>query len=295
NALLAGATFTPAANYAQNFTIATSISDGVAAAITGSKAVTLTAVNDAPTATNLSAVESFTKNAHAFSLTDIVATDIDSASITATLTLSDILAGTISTATSNAVTSTFSAGVWTAIGATADVNALLAGATFTPAANYDQNFTIATSISDGVAAAITGTKTVTVTAVNDVPTFTSLSNITGGTEDTAKEITLDDLKAVGDEADSDGTVTGFVVQAVSTGTLKIGTSAGSATDFHASTNATIDSTHFAYWTPAQNANGNLNAFTVVAKDNGGAVSATPVQYVVTVSAVNDIPTGANNS
>ncbi|MCP4965073.1 MAG: hypothetical protein GY926_07540, partial [bacterium] len=73
---------------------------------------------------------------------------------TVTLTLSDIAAGSLSTATSGAVTSTFVGGVWTASGAIADVNTLLAGVTFNPALNYNSNFTIGTSVDDGVAAAI---------------------------------------------------------------------------------------------------------------------------------------------
>ena len=128
-----------------------------------------------------------------------------------------------------------------------------------------------------------------------VPTLTSLSTITGGTEDTAKTITFANLTAAGDEADSDGTVDAFVVKAVSTGTLKIGTNSGTATAFAVGTNDTIDSTKSAYWTPAQDANGNVNAFTVVAKDNDGAVSTTPVQAVVTVAAVNDLPTAVNDT
>ncbi len=68
-----------------------------------------------------------------------------------TLTLSDVAAGTLSTATSNLVTSTFVGGVWTASGAIADVNSLLAGVTFTPTLNYNSNFSIATSVDDGVA------------------------------------------------------------------------------------------------------------------------------------------------
>ena len=59
--------------------------------------------------------------------------------------------------------------MWTASGAIADVNALLAGVTFTPALDYNSNFTIATSVSDGVAPAITGVKAMTGTAVNDAP------------------------------------------------------------------------------------------------------------------------------
>ena len=176
NALLAGVTFNPALNFNANFTIATSVSDGVAPAITGSKAMTGTPVNDAPTATNLSAAEGYTEDTP-LNLTDIVISDVDSASVTATLTLSDIAAGSLSTATSGAVTSTYNAGTgaWTASGALADVNTLLAGVTFNPAANFNASFNITTSVSDGVAAPITGSKAFTGTAVNDAPQASNLN------------------------------------------------------------------------------------------------------------------------
>jgi hypothetical protein len=129
-------------------------------------------------------------------------------------------------------------------------------------------------------------------ATNAAPTLTSFAAAVASTnEDIEKKITLANLKAQADEADSDGTVDAFVVQAGSTGTLKIGADANSATAWVAGTNATIDTSHNAYWTPASNASGSgLNAFTVVAKDNGGATSTTPVQLQVDVAAVNDAPT-----
>ena len=63
------------------------------------------------------------------------------------------------------------------------------------------------------------------------------------------------LLAQGNEKDVDGTVTAFVVKAVSSGTLKIGTSALTATVWEASSNDIVDAIHLAYWTPAANANG----------------------------------------
>ena len=48
-------------------------------------------------------------------------------------------------------------------------------------------------------------------------------------------------------------------------------------------------THQAYWTGALNGNGTQNAFTVVAKDNGGSELAAPVQVQASVTAVNDAP------
>ncbi|TFF80771.1 hypothetical protein DRM94_00970, partial [Aeromonas taiwanensis] len=147
-------------------------------------------VNDAPTATNLNAAETYTEDTP-LNLTDIVASDIDSATITATLTLSDAAVGSLSTATSGAVTSTYNAatGVWTATGATADVNALLAGVIFNPAANFNGSFSLATSISDGEAAPITGSKLFTGIAVNDAPTATNLNAAETYTEDTPLNLT----------------------------------------------------------------------------------------------------------
>ena len=56
--------------------------------------MTATAVNDAPTATNLNAGESYTEDT-GLNLTDIVVTDVDSANVTVTLTLSDLAAGSL--------------------------------------------------------------------------------------------------------------------------------------------------------------------------------------------------------
>ena len=63
-------------------------------------------------------------------------------------------------------------GVWTASGGIADINTLLAGVTFIPAMNFNANFTIAASVSDGVAEATTGSKAMTGTPVNDAPLAT---------------------------------------------------------------------------------------------------------------------------
>ena len=108
NTLLASVTFTPAPNYNSNFTMATSVDDGVAAPITGMKNMTGTAVNDAPTASNLNTAESYTEDTP-LDLTNIVVSDVDSANVTATLTLSAPGAGSLNTATSGAVTSTYNA------------------------------------------------------------------------------------------------------------------------------------------------------------------------------------------
>ncbi|ACD91184.1 Hemolysin-type calcium-binding region [Chlorobium limicola DSM 245] len=129
---------------------------------------------------------------------------------------------------------------------------------------------------------------------NAAPALTAFSGAIATTdEDTESVITLDDLKAQGDESDADGTVDAFVIKSVTTGILKIGADAASATAYDATTNNTVDATHHAYWTPESNANGTLEAFEAVAKDNEGAESVPAVPVSVSVNAVYD-PAVAND-
>ncbi|MBK9074017.1 MAG: PKD domain-containing protein [Flavobacteriales bacterium] len=190
--------------------------------------LTITAGNDAPTATNLSAAESYTEDV-SLNLINIVVSDVDHATTTATLTLSNVSAGSLSTATSGAVTSTFSAGVWTASGAIANVNTLLAGVTFVPAANFNMNFNIVTSVSDGVAAPVTGSKPMTGTAVNDAPTATNLSAAESYTED----VSLNLIDIVVSDVDHATTTATLTLSNVSAGSLSTVTSGAVTSTFSA--------------------------------------------------------------
>ncbi|HVJ66142.1 MAG TPA: tandem-95 repeat protein [Bdellovibrionota bacterium] len=117
---------------------------------------------------------------------------------------------------------------------------------------------------------------------NNAPTLTTVSTLTGGNEDNAATIAYSDLAAAADEADADGDTLSFRIEAVSTGTLtKNSTPVVGGTTL-------ISSGDSVEWTPAANANGTLNAFTVKAWD-GGAASATAIQVRVSVTAVNDAP------
>src|SRR3954453_14353415 len=151
--------FTADANYSGVASFTYTMKDSAGATSTATVTVNVAAVNDAPTATNLSASETY-KEDTPLNLTDIIVTDLDSATVTVKLALSNPAAGTLSTGASGGVTSTYNAltGVWSASGATADVNALLAGVTFNPAANFNGSFSIATSVSDGVAPPVIGAK-----------------------------------------------------------------------------------------------------------------------------------------
>lgn len=176
NFLLGALTFHPALNFNSNFTIATRVSDGVAPALTGSKSMTGIPVNDAPSASNLSAAESYTEDSTR-DLINIVIADLDS-NVTATLTLSPPAAGSLTTGTFGSVTSTFEAGtgVWSASGPVTDVNSQLAAVSFVPALNFNSDFSIHTEVSDGAAAPLTGSKPLTGTAVNDAPILDVIPN-----------------------------------------------------------------------------------------------------------------------
>ncbi|HZW20313.1 DUF4347 domain-containing protein [Noviherbaspirillum sp.] len=152
--------------------------------------ITVTSVNDTATATNLNQFKSFTEDPGSnVALDDIVVTDPDSGdTITATLTLSNPAAGSLTTGTYGSATSTYNAGtgVWTVTGSVANVNQALAAVALTPAANWDSDFTIATRIRDAAnSGPADGSIAFTVTAVNDTPVINNFSgdasNFTPGT------------------------------------------------------------------------------------------------------------------
>lgn len=132
---------------------------------------------------------------------------------------------------------------------------------------------------------------------NPAPTLTYFTPPVDTTnEDTAVTITYAELIAKGNEADlnaddTPGTVTGFVVKQVNNGTLTIGGSAWAI-----GSNDVITTGKDAVWTPSANLNGSsLTAFSVVARDAEGAVSASNVAVMVDVIAVNDRPTLVSNA
>jgi hypothetical protein len=179
--------------------------------------------NAAPTATNLNVAETYTEDTPR-NLVDIVVSDTDSATTTVVLTLSNAAAGSLNTGTAGAVTSTYNAtsGVWRASGAIANVNTLLAALTFTPTANFNGSFSIATSVSDGIAPAVTGTKTFTGVAVNDAPTG---AVVITGTPTQNQTLTASNTLA---DVDGLGTITyqwraaGVVIAGATSSTLVLG-------------------------------------------------------------------------
>lgn len=132
-------------------------------------------LNDATTAINTDQSHGYTEDqGSAVSLGAIEVSDVDvNDQITATLTLSDSAAGTLTAP--NAV---FNNGTLSVTGTVAEINSALASVTFTPAGDYDKDFYIAVSIADGLedgAVPATGTITMTATPVPDNPTASDSS------------------------------------------------------------------------------------------------------------------------
>ncbi|PPK99484.1 gliding motility-associated C-terminal domain-containing protein [Parapedobacter indicus] len=258
-------------------------------------------INTAPTANgNLSQTVSYTEDpGGSVALGDIVVSDIDPGeAITATLTLSDAAAGSLSTGTFGSATSTYNAGigVWTVTGSVADVNAALAAVAFTPSADHDQNFTITTHIEDAAGTGpADGTISVEVTAVNDAPVITAPVAITV-TEDIETALTGISVADV-DAGSGNVTVTLSVpsgsLSATSGGGVTIGgtTSALTLSGTIADVNAFIAASNVTY-TTALNTAGNVT-LTVEIDDNGntgtGAAQQDSETVTLQVTAVNDAP------
>ncbi|QTA82016.1 HYR domain-containing protein [Desulfonema limicola] len=285
-------------------TLTFTVNDGASDSNQPTRDINITAENDAPVlaALEAAAVE-YTENDGAVAVTSaITVSDADSTNITgAAIAIStgfatgeDVLAFTDAAP----ITGSFDSGtgILTLTGSDtlANYQAALQAVTYeNTSENPDTTTrTLTFTVNDGASDSNQPTRDINITAENDAPTFTSFADPVDTTnEDTEVEITFAELAAQGNEADADGTVDAFVVQAVSTGTLKIGTDAATAAAFDAVTNNTIDSTKNAYWTPASNANGSLNALELLAKDNSAALSLTAgVIAKVSVTPVNDIPT-----
>ena len=255
NAATGAYSYVPNANANGSDTFTFRVTDGELFSNTATITVNITAVNDAPTASNgsLSVTEDTSKDG------SLSANDIDSANLTYTI----IVNGTKGTVTiTNADTGEY---------------------TYVPNANAIGSDSFTFRVSDGVANSNIATINVTITAVNDAPTLTTVTTLTGATEDTALNIGYSALAAAANEGDVDGDTLSFKIVAISTGTLTVNGAPATAGTTIVSSGDTL------VWTPAANANGNLNAFTIVATD-GTLESASAVQVTVAVSPVNDIPT-----
>ncbi|MFM2054201.1 MAG: hypothetical protein RL456_2238, partial [Pseudomonadota bacterium] len=166
-------TFTPAANYHGQVNLSYTVSDGRGGSAAGALSFAVTAVNDAPTASGMTQTIGFAEDAGWVDLGDIVVADTDGENVTATLIVDNPAAGVLTT--SGAATYDAVSGIWTVTGTAAQVNAALAAASFTPAANWASDVVITTMVRDGSGASpAAGTITLQATAGNnDAPRSTA--------------------------------------------------------------------------------------------------------------------------
>jgi len=269
------------------FTVAAQDNDGLeSSAIQATLAIA--AVNDAPT---LTAFASAVAVGNEDSTVQVTFADLQNQSDSADLdgSVDRFVITSLSSGSLNIGASAETATAWDAL----TNNSLDAAhnAYWTPDANANgilNAFTVAAQDNDGLeSSAIQAT--LAIAAVNDAPTLTAFASaVAVGNEDSTVPVTFADLQNQGDAADLDGSVDSFVVTSLSSGSLKIGASAETATAWNALTNNSLDAAHNAYWTPGANANGILNAFTVAAKDNDGLESAA-IQATLAIAPVNDAP------
>ncbi|MCT7991018.1 SBBP repeat-containing protein [Laspinema olomoucense] len=209
-------------------------------------------------------------------LSDVVVSDPDGES-TVTLTLSNPAAGVLTTGIGtgqyNATT-----GVWTANGAVVDVNAALADLQFVPTANFNQDISIALSITDDIAAPLTGAIALQGIPVNDAPTLTTSNlTLTGATENAGFTVTHADLVMATGASDADGDPLMFRIQTVGS---DIPTKNGQPVEAGVTT---LSAGEAIIWTPTTVGNAQP-AFTATLTD-GTVTVATPVTVSIDVNPV----------
>ncbi|MDB9315366.1 S8 family serine peptidase [Spirulina sp. CS-785/01] len=148
-------------------------------------------------------------------LTPITITDADGDNITVVLTLSDPNVGSLVTGTETSK----SEGVLTLTGTPEEVTQALGNLQFNPAPNYNGDFEITTSVTDGnLATPILDKIYITGLAVNDAPTLTDV-HLTGATEVQPFEISYEDLLAASGASDVEGDAISLILDTVENGTL----------------------------------------------------------------------------
>ncbi len=160
NATTGAYTYTPATNYNGTDTFVYVASDGTATSAPAAITITVTAVNDAPVASNAS----FSTAEDTAATKTLPGTDVDNASLTYAITTPP------------------------AHGTITNLNTATGAYTYTPATNYNGPDSLNYTVSDGVATSTPATITITVTAVNDAPAASNGSFSTA--EDTAATKTL---------------------------------------------------------------------------------------------------------
>jgi subtilisin-like proprotein convertase family protein len=127
---------------------------------------------------------------------------------------------------------------------------------------------------------------VQVNVVNSAPSLSLIGTLSGASEDTPFTITHSAVATLANSFDVDGDTVNFVITGVLNGTL---TQNGAPVVPGVTV---LDSARAVLWTPSQNANGVIDAFTVRAFD-GNLLSSNTTTVRVSVAPINDAPTLSN--
>ncbi len=279
-------------------TVSFTVNDGDINSNSLTREITITSVNDPPTATNLTQTQNYNEGDASVAIADIVVSDVDTSPvqmITATLTLATPATGVLTT--SGTATYDGGTGVWTITDTLANVNAALAAVSFTPATNNDVDTTISTLIRDQDNAGPTaGVITLDVTPVNDAPTATNLTQSLSYNEGDAS-VAIADIVVSDVDTSPAQTITATltlanpatgVLTTSGTATYDGGTGEWTITDTLANVNAALAAVSF---TPAANNDVDTTISTLIRdQDNAG-----PTAGVITldVTPANDAPTATN--
>ncbi|WP_290661605.1 DUF4347 domain-containing protein, partial [Aquabacterium sp.] len=272
--------------------------------------VTVTAVNDAPVNTKPGAQSTNEDTNLVFSSGNgnlISISDVDAAGGLMQVTLS-VLQGTLTLSGLTGLSFTSGDGSADAsmvfTGTIANINAALAGLSYTPASNYAGPDTLSIVTSDqgnnGTGGALSDSDTVaiTVNAVNDAPAGASTTVTT--LEDTAYTFTAADFGFTDVNDAPANTLLGVKITTLpGAGSLTLNGAAVTAGQVISAANVASGLLRF---TPAANANGaGYTSFSFQVQDNGGTANggvdldATPRTMTVNVTAVNDAPAGTNKT
>lgn len=238
------------------------------------RTINVVAVNDAPTLTVVAPLTGGTEDTQyvsSFAALESAADEADVDSATLSFRIENVVSGTL-TINGGPVTS------GSTLFASGDQLEWM------PDANANGSLVAFTIVAwDGAIASSTPISVlVDVAPVNDVPTLTTVTNLTGAAEDVQFVITHAALAVAADEADVETSPLEFRIESVASGVLTLNGAAIAAGT------TLVTSTDQLEWTPDADDNGVIAAFSVVAWD-GTSASSSPVSVSIVVTAVNDAP------
>ena len=217
-------TYTPVANSTKARLLTTTISEPSAfkpLASTVTSTIAVTAVDDAPTvsAPGLFTVKEDVRGNLAWPAQGKAFADIDSSSLTVTLSVQD---GAISAASTAAVAVRGTATARSFSGTTTALNAYfqkLGSIGYTSALNNTAARTLTTTVSDGNLS-VSKVSTIRITPVNDAPTVSAAAALTGGRPGTPFEISYETLRTAANVTDPETANPGILIQAINSGSLQ---------------------------------------------------------------------------